>query len=187
VSAALALLLLCGTPAAWADEVAVPKVPDIVEALLPPPGEATRGLTRVRRKPGEKAPAAAAPTAPTVVSTSRRLILTIPFDPGSMALTPDGRTVANQLGAAIRSRSLVPYRFRIIAHTASRGDPASRMALTKERARAVADYVIKIFEIDPARVEVVGYGDRQLLVPDKPEDRRNDRVEIVNLGVGQGQ
>jgi outer membrane protein OmpA-like peptidoglycan-associated protein len=49
------------------------------------------------------------------------------------------------------------------------------------RAQAVRDFLVAK-GMDAQRLDTVGYGADRLLNPDRPEDPRNRRVEIVDLG-----
>jgi outer membrane protein OmpA-like peptidoglycan-associated protein len=68
-------------------------------------------------------------------------------------------------------------------HTAMSGTAAARMALSRERAAAVADYLIAEEVRGPERVVVRGYGGEQPLASNATEAgrRRNRRVEITIL------
>jgi outer membrane protein OmpA-like peptidoglycan-associated protein len=68
-------------------------------------------------------------------------------------------------------------------HTALAGTESARMELSKERASAVADYLIKKEVRTPDRVIVRGYGAEQPVADNStPEGRRrNRRVEITIL------
>ena len=50
------------------------------------------------------------------------------------------------------------------------------------RAEAVRDHLVESYGIDPARLEVTGYGEEQLRVPENPEAAANRRVQIFNIG-----
>jgi len=68
-------------------------------------------------------------------------------------------------------------------HTALAGTPEGRMQLSVERARAVADYLIKKGSRSPERVFVKGYGAEKSVADNNTEEgrKKNRRVEITLL------
>lgn len=110
--------------------------------------------------------------------------ITVTFATGSASLTPAAEAALAPLGRALSSPDLAPYRFRIEGHTDTVGDTAMNQALSERRAAAVRDYLIRRFNVDPARLEAVGLGESQLLVPtgDGVPEVRNRRVQVLNLG-----
>ncbi len=110
--------------------------------------------------------------------------ITVIFPTGSAMLTPQAEAALSPLGAALNSPDLQPYRFRIEGHTDSVGDAYSNQVLSQRRAAAVRDFLAKRFGVNPARLEAVGFGDTQLLVPTPPQwpEPRNRRVQVVNIG-----
>jgi outer membrane protein OmpA-like peptidoglycan-associated protein len=68
-------------------------------------------------------------------------------------------------------------------HTALAGTPEGRMQLSVERARAVADYLIKKGSRSPERVVVKGYGAEKSVADNNTEEgrKKNRRVEITLL------
>jgi OmpA-OmpF porin, OOP family len=110
--------------------------------------------------------------------------LTVDFATGSATLTSQARRTLDQLGKALSSKDLGKYRFRIEGHTDTVGTPGANLALSQQRANAVAQYLESTYGIAPARLQAVGMGEKGLLVPTPPQtpDARNRRVEVINLG-----
>jgi outer membrane protein OmpA-like peptidoglycan-associated protein len=110
--------------------------------------------------------------------------ITVTFPSGSAALTPEAERALAPLGRALSSQELAGFRFRIEGHTDSVGDNASNQALSERRAAAVRDFLIQRFGVSASRVEAVGLGETQLLVPtpDETSNARNRRVQVVNIG-----
>jgi outer membrane protein OmpA-like peptidoglycan-associated protein len=54
-------------------------------------------------------------------------------------------------------------------------------ALSLRRARAVATFLLAIFNIDEDRLEVVGKGETEPLPGKKPTDPANRRVKLLKL------
>lgn len=145
-----------------------PTAEDFIEALSPPGGP-PRGI-----RPKEEAEPAPAPE----VSLPM-----IHFGFDSAELTPEARSVLDELAAALRSRELGGSRFLIEGHTDAVGSAAYNRSLSEERARAVRRY-LAAQEVDPARLETLGKGEEELLEPTEGAARINRRVRVVNLGGG---
>lgn len=108
----------------------------------------------------------------------------VQFAFGSADLTNDARAVLNELGTALKSDQLTPYRFRITGHTDAVGENRFNLSLSEQRAKAVQDYLTANFGINQSRLESVGLGESMLLVPSDPSADENRRVEIMNVGAG---
>ena len=187
--AALALAMLCG--AATLSHAQAPSgggapAPNPVEQLIERlnPESATRGI-RIRPTEGGGASTGAGPqretTAPEGVAA---VSLTVHFATGSARLSRAAEATLEPLGEALNSPVLAGYRFRLEGHTDTVGSAAMNQALSERRAAAVRDYLVRRFGIDPARIEAVGLGETQLLVPtpDGQPEPRNRRVQVINLG-----
>ena len=108
----------------------------------------------------------------------------VQFAFGSADLTNDARAVLNELGTALNSDQLTPFRFRITGHTDAVGENRFNLSLSEQRAKAVQDYLTANFGINQSRLESVGLGESMLLVPSNPSADENRRVEIMNVGTG---
>lgn len=108
----------------------------------------------------------------------------VQFAFGSADLTNEARAVLNELGTALVSDQLSPYRFRITGHTDAIGESAFNLGLSDQRAQAVRDYLTSNFSVGQARLESVGLGESMLLEPGNPAADANRRVEIMNVGAG---
>jgi OmpA-OmpF porin, OOP family len=144
-----------------------------------PPGATTAGAAAPPRLP--RPPAVRETTAPAGVPAASIIVT---FATGSATLTPQAEAVLAPLGRALSSTELAPYRFRIEGHTDTVGDTTMNQALSERRAAAVRDYLVTRFGVDAARLEAVGLGETQLLVPTRDEtpEGRNRRVQVLNLG-----
>ncbi len=72
--------------------------------------------------------------------------------------------------------------FEIAGHTDSRGSDEYNLRLSRQRAQAVTDYLLKNFKIPRDKLLPRGYGKRRLLVPDVGSEAAyalNRRVEII--------
>jgi outer membrane protein OmpA-like peptidoglycan-associated protein len=109
--------------------------------------------------------------------------ITVTFPSGSATLTPDAERQLAPLGRALASAELSAYRFRIEGHTDTVGSAELNQALSERRAAAVRDFLVRRFGVNPTRLEAVGLGQTQLLVPtpDNTPMPRNRRVQVVNI------
>jgi len=182
----------------------------LINRLLPSASRTTRGIRMPGEAPSEPpaavpvvAPAMAKPaavnpatvpvqTAATAVrppvrettSDAPSASITVNFATGSAALRPEAVQALAPLGRALSSSDLAAFRFRIEGHTDTVGDDAQNLTLSEQRAAAVRDHLVQVFQVDPARLEVKGLGATQLLIPTPPQtpQTRNRRVQVVNLG-----
>jgi len=109
-----------------------------------------------------------------------KLELTQPlrFVDGKAVLLPDSQPVLAQVVDLVVRTGI--KRLRIEGHTDNQGDKAANLALSKERARAVAEALVKA-GLEPARLESEGFGDTRPVAPNlTPRGRElNRRVEFV--------
>ena len=136
-------------------------------AGLPPPGTPDAGLTATTAPPGVAA-----------------IALRVNFATGSATLTPEAEQVLANLGAALASPQLAGFRFRVEGHSDTVGSRAPNQALSERRAQAVRNNLIQRHGIAASRLEAIGLGEQQPLVPtpDETPEPRNRRVQILNLG-----
>jgi outer membrane protein OmpA-like peptidoglycan-associated protein len=130
--------------------------------------------------PAMSAPAGATPAMPT--SPSANLI--VDFASGSADLTPAAKAALDQLGKALTSPQLAAYNFKIVGHTDTVGTAAQNQALSEQRAEAVKSYLETKFSVADPRLQANGVGESDLAVQTPPNtpNRRNRRVEIINIG-----
>ncbi|GGG20986.1 hypothetical protein GCM10010964_06490 [Caldovatus sediminis] len=172
-----------GAPAATPQDAAPAAAPAVGAPSASPAGrkDEPAGAPVIAAPARPSAPQWADTTAPAGVPA---VSITVTFATGSARLTPAAEAALAPLGRALNSPDLAPYRFRIEGHTDTVGSPAMNQALSERRANAVRDYLIQRFNVDPARLEAVGLGQTQLLVPtgDNVPEARNRRVQVLNLG-----
>ena len=149
-----------------ADEVTEAK---LLEALSPESGVQKRSL-RVKAT-------AARPGVPQPARPSASLLIT--FQTASAELTSNARQQLDVVGAALKNPRLAPYKFTVEGHADPRGDPASNLVLSENRADSVRSYLVGSHGIDPARLVTEGKGDRELLNRAQPAAPENRRVTIV--------
>lgn len=192
--AAFLVLVASGAalPAGAAEDL--PSADQIINSLLPRPGDDVyRGIrpatpqttpqTPPLGSPGT--PSAAPPLATQEAAGHPSMVnLNVQFRTNSAALTPAAVRVLDQLGRALSSKALSSYRFRIEGHTDTVGSRTYNKRLSEQRAQAVLDYLAAHYDVDRSRLEAVGLGEEDLLVPtpDQVAEPRNRRVQVVNLG-----
>lgn len=118
------------------------------------------------------------PTGPEPTEVS--VALQVPFDFGSAQLRPDGMDVLDLVAQSINDPGLMPYRFLVEGHTDAVGGEEYNLRLSRQRATAAHDYLIRR-GVDPARLQIAGYGELRPIPGTAGEDARNRRVEIVRL------
>jgi outer membrane protein OmpA-like peptidoglycan-associated protein len=179
-----AALLAPGQAGAQRSQMENPSARELIEQLQP-------GATRGIRIPGQQPPSApAVPATPAAQRTTTAppgtaaASIMLRFATGSATLTPEAERSLDELGRALASPDLAPYRFRIEGHTDTVGSPESNQALSERRAFAVLDYLTTRHGVSAARLESIGLGESQPLVatPDESAEARNRRVQIINLG-----
>ena len=185
-----------------------PSAREIIERLTPAekPQPSTRGLNRgvtVERpaeKPAEQPSSnmatekqAGKPTEPPSINTpSERqaekpaelpsINMAINFEFASAKLTPDARIALDNLGQALGDPVLRDSKFRIAGHTDAVGGDAANLALSRQRAQSVAEYLVRQHNVAQGRLAIQGRGRSQLLDANNPTSAINRRVQIENLG-----
>jgi OOP family OmpA-OmpF porin len=164
------------TPAPATPAAVSPTAPAASPAPMPAPAPAPM--------PTPMPPPVQAAAQPVAPAEAPAISLTVQFATGSAELTPQAQRVLDELGKALMSEDLRPYRFRIEGHTDTTGSRAVNQVLSERRAAAVRSYLTSRFGVDAGRLIAVGLGQTQLAVPtaDGVDEPRNRRVQIVNIG-----
>lgn len=120
----------------------------------------------------------------------------IPFAYNKANIKPEATLQLQEIGKALSNltnskdisvESTVTYRYAIAGHTDNRGSDSYNLSLSRQRAQAVADYLVEYFNIPPTLIEPIGYGERRLLCSQVSEACHaiNRRVEISKKAVQQ--
>jgi outer membrane protein OmpA-like peptidoglycan-associated protein len=101
------------------------------------------------------------------------------FDNASAVIKSESAGVLKEIGTTLAENASV--KIKIIGHTSSDGDDAANMELSKQRASAVKEYLVKEFSIDAARIETEGKGETKPVGDNKTKEGKaqNRRVEFV--------
>jgi len=190
LSAALALGSLPafgqGSPAGTAP--GNPSSEQIIKSLTPSGNlDTTRGIRLAHpstAQPPHAGAAAATAAQAQPAAGAPSVNLTVLFATNSAELTPDATRVMDELGHALTSQQLAPFRFRVVGHTDTVGTAAYNLDLSRRRAAAVVAYLEQKYNIPANRLQAVGVGESGLLVPTGPQtpEARNRRVQVINLG-----
>lgn len=109
-----------------------------------------------------------------------RADLRLNFERDTSNLTPDSVVRAEAFARALNSPNLAKTRFRLEGHTDSTGNASENLLLSRARASAVVDLLVKN-GVAKSRLDAVGLGSNQPL-PGKPSTaEENRRVEAVLL------
>jgi OmpA-OmpF porin, OOP family len=197
VCAALGLAIVLAAGIASAENPAVPTESDIGKALAPksrglptmgtmppaPPNPAVESTSTApppapAPRPKSATPAAVTPPAADHPSATLR---TIQFQFGSAQLTPDSIQTLKNLANALNHELADQPHFRIEGHTDAYGEAGLNDKLSKERADAVKDYLVKELGVADGRLEAVGKGAAEPVQGSSPFSGVNRRVVVVNL------
>lgn len=103
------------------------------------------------------------------------------FEVNAATIKPESNGVLKEVADAIKSNAGI--RVKIIGHTDSDGSDAANLELSKKRAEAVREALVKDFSIEPAALETDGKGEAQPAGDNKTREGKaqNRRVEFVKL------
>jgi outer membrane protein OmpA-like peptidoglycan-associated protein len=129
-----------------------PSSAEIVKRLQPQPQFTARGIS----VEGGRQKPAPAPS----------LDLEVNFAYDSAELTTDAKLVLDN---------------RITGHTDGAGSEQYNLQLSKRRAAAVVDYLVRVNGVERSRLQIEGKGKSELLDPANPLAAVNRRVQVINL------
>jgi outer membrane protein OmpA-like peptidoglycan-associated protein len=158
-------------------------LPTLGNAPAPPPGSevtpASVGsvppLHEIRQRPIHSA-ASRPPAAPPSVT-----LRTITFEFGSAQLRPESIETLRNLGNAL-NQDQDKKAFLIEGHTDRSGSRVYNDELSKRRADAVKDYLVKDMGVSADRLQTVGKGFSEPANQRQPYAGENRRVVVVNTG-----
>jgi OOP family OmpA-OmpF porin len=109
----------------------------------------------------------------------------IQFDPNSDEIRPESYGVLREIGNYYRGRTDSLTKFQIIGHTDSDGDPVKNVDLSRRRANAVKNYLVKEYGLPADSIVADGMGanypvDKNTTVVGKANNRR---VEFLGVPI----
>ena len=136
---------------------------------------------------GKKRPASAAAVASRTPATTESrapsmAFSTIQFAFGSAQLTPESSATLKNLGDALNHQLADQKSFLIEGHTDRKGARAYNDELSKGRADAVKDYLVRETGVSPDRLQTIGKGFSEPVDSKNPYAAANRRVVVVNQG-----
>ena len=140
-----------------------------------PANPAIQSTTVPAADAGAQPSAAAAETRPSVT------LHTIQFEFGSARLTPDSVATLKNLGNALNHALKDQQHFVIEGHTDARGSASYNNELSRQRAQAVLDYLVRAMGVADTRLQAVGKGFSEPVAGVSPYSAVNRRVVIINL------
>lgn len=103
------------------------------------------------------------------------------FDVNKDLVKPESYGTLKEIATLLKDNPTV--RIRIVGHTDADGADAANLELSKKRAAAVKNELVKTFEIDASRIETDGKGETEAIAAnDTPANKAlNRRVEFIKL------
>lgn len=108
--------------------------------------------------------------------------LEISFEKNSSELTMKSKKSLDAVAQDLSNERLSGYKFTIEGHTDASGPADYNKRLSQKRAESVRNYLSKKSDLKSERLETVGKGKEDLLLPDEPYSSKNRRVKIINSG-----
>jgi outer membrane protein OmpA-like peptidoglycan-associated protein len=110
------------------------------------------------------------------------LTMHLEFKFNSDELTPQTVKYLDALGTALQDPALRGFVYNIEGHTDNVGNDAYNLDLSRRRALAVADYMVRTFGLEREQFDVQGFGKKNPVASNDTEQGRqqNRRVVIVN-------
>lgn len=107
-----------------------------------------------------------------------RVELDVRFEFDSAELTDAARAQLDEAGAALQR--LPDREFQLSGHTDAKGPEDYNLDLSRERAQAAVEYLVQKWDIDPARLRAMGFGESRPFraAHGEVQDPLNRRVEI---------
>lgn len=105
----------------------------------------------------------------------------INFATGKADITADSARTLEEIGRLLAQQK--DWKLRIEGHTDNVGDPKKNLALSRTRATAVKDWLVKKNGVAADRLGTDGFGDTKPIAPNDSDENRakNRRVELVKI------
>ncbi len=109
------------------------------------------------------------------------IALPIQFDFDSARLREEAKAYLDEIGRMLTMERFARERLLIEGHTDASGPAPYNQQLSLQRAKAVKDYLVSHYAIQPDRLKIVGRGESRPLPNHKPTDPLNRRVELHRI------
>jgi len=106
----------------------------------------------------------------------------VQFDFDSDWILPQSWVTVAKMADALHNPLLLSNKFAIVGHTDAKGGREYNLGLSDRRAFSVMEMLVTTFNVDPAMLVAVGFGEEQLRDPQNPESGVNRRVQLINIG-----
>lgn len=106
----------------------------------------------------------------------------IQFRLNSAIIEPKSYRTIGAIADAMHNPILHGYKFIVTGNTDVTGPRDVNLKLSQERADAVVNALVTVFNVNPTRLEAVGLGEEVLLNPKDPTGAVNRRVQIFTVG-----
>ncbi|GEO11024.1 OmpA family protein [Segetibacter aerophilus] len=103
------------------------------------------------------------------------------FDVNSAVIKQESYGVIKEIASVLKENPTV--KIKVVGHTSNDGDAAANMELSKQRAAAVKDLIVKEYGIDAANISTDGKGITQPIADNKTKEGKaqNRRVEFIKI------
>ena len=153
----------------------------LIQALLPPlpEGMGSRTIRPVSAAPSRPAAStAAAPARANPLKAPSASVL-VTFDTNSAELTDEAKRQLDVVARALNNEQLFNLSFAIEGHADPRGTSDENLRLSQARADNVRDYLVRVGQVGPERLQALGKGDREPLNAREVAAPENRRVTFV--------
>ena len=113
--------------------------------------------------------------------TEAALSVELIFGYNSAELTDSAKQQLKPIGEALSSGKLQNLSFVVEGHTDAVGSQTYNKTLSEQRAASVKQFLVDIYKLDGAHIQVVGKGKTDLLDPNNPDSEVNRRVRIIAI------
>jgi outer membrane protein OmpA-like peptidoglycan-associated protein len=146
--------------------------PQSSQKSQPVPGKRMRAIGGVKTEPTHEVEGVTKPS----------LTMHLEFKFNSDELTPQTVKYLDALGTALQDPTLRGYVYKVEGHTDNVGTDAYNLELSRKRALAVVDYMVKTFGLEREQFDVQGFGKKNPVASNDSEEGRqqNRRVVVVN-------
>ena len=124
----------------------------------------------------------AAPTRAIAPYDGGRIAILVRFELDSAEIVPGEALTLDRVALSLTDPRIAGKTILVEGHTCSRGDSLHNLELSRKRAEAVRQALIRR-GVDPARLKIQGFGEDRPIRPNDSEENQaaNRRVEFVRI------